>query len=121
MRNLLSGLAIALSLTISGCGDEGGLNLNPNQFTTPTHQRTEFRDSVDQPITLAKYNQIQVGMSLAEVNIIFGGVPTSKETLNFSGLISTVYQYKNPNGLSFVNVSVDTSDRVTFISQIGLR
>lgn len=119
MRNLLSGIAIALSISLAGCGEDGGLNLNPN--TLPSISSTQFRDSVDQPITLAKYNQIQVGMSLAEVNIILGGIPSSKETLNFSGLISTVYQYKNPDGRSWVNVSVDTSDRVTFISQVNLR
>jgi hypothetical protein len=119
MRNLLSSLAIALSLTLSGCVEDGGLNLNPSSL--PSISSSQFRDSVDQPITLAKYNQIQVGMSLAEVNIIFGGIPTSSETLNYSGLISTVYQYKNPDGRSWVNISVDTSDRVTFISQVNLR
>lgn len=68
--------------------------------------------------TLEKYNQVQNGMTLSEVEAIMGKGTLSDES-KFGSYYSTGYSWSGKNGYSYMSASFD-GDKLTYKSQGNL-
>lgn len=82
----------------------------------PAPETTESTD--DKRVTLADYEALEMGMTLADVEEILGtGTEVSRSEV--AGIESRIVQWVNPGG---ANITIAlTNDEVTSINQFGLQ
>ena len=126
MKNSINLCAALLLLAVLGCGCPGKLAeiANKGDSSTPRPATSASPDSTTSSkgnfdVTKAKYDQIRNGMSLADVERIFGGKGEQFYNGKASGSTFTSFKWAGEN-YTMALVSF-RDDKVTSKSQVGLK
>ena len=92
---------------------------SPSPFSTPTVNQTPAAKVAEYDVTMAKYNQINVGTSRADVERILGGKGTEISNTTGGGIRFTVNKWEGENHKSIILSFRD--DKVMTRAQVGLK
>ncbi len=127
MKNSSNLCLALLFLVVLGCScpsrlAELGKNKptpTPAPFSTPTVNPTPPVKTGEYDVTMAKYNQISIGTSRADVERILGGKGTEVSNTVGGGIRFTVNKWEGDNFKSII-LSFK-ADKVMTRSQVGLK
>ncbi len=127
MKNLLNVGFVALLLVVLGCncGDrlkelskKGDSTSPPATKTEPSNSTTKSSPKAEYEVTMAKYEQVKIGMKKGDVENIFGGKGEEYYSGTGGGVSFTSVKWV---GEKFKTVLVSfKNDKVTSKSQVGL-
>ncbi len=129
MKNPLNLGIVVLVFVVLGCtcpqklrelsNDSKTPSTSPSPFSTPTVSQPTPAKVGEYDVTMAKYNQINVGTSRADVERILGGKGTEISNTTGGGVRFTVNKWEGANYKSIILSFRD--DKVMTRSQVGLK
>ncbi len=129
MKNPINLCAVILIFVVVGCtcpqklkelaNDSKTPTPSASPFSTPTVNQTPSVKKGEYDVTMAKYNQISVGTSRADVERILGGKGTEISNTTGGGVRFTVNKWEGDNFKSIILSFRD--DKVMTRSQVGLK
>lgn len=129
MKNPLNLGIIVLVLVVLGCtcpqklrelsNDSKTPSTSPSPFSTPTVSQPTPAKAGGYDLTMAKYNQISIGTSRADVERILGGKGTEVSNTTGGGVRFTVNKWEGDNYKSIILSFRD--DKVMTRSQVALK
>lgn len=129
MKNPLNLGIIVLVFVVLGCtcpqklrelsNDSKTPSTSPTPFSTPTVNKTPTVKVGEYDLTMAKYNQISIGTSRADVERILGGKGTEVSNTTGGGVRFTVNKWEGDNHKSIILSFRD--DKVMTRAQVALK
>lgn len=99
--------------SLAACGSNG------SNSSVQSSQSTEHKSDAGYA-TMEKFNQIQNGMTYAQVQQIMGSAGEVMSDSEIAGYKTTIYVWKAKDGISNMNVTIQ-NDAVQSKAQVGLK